>query len=412
MNVEEPISGCAIIQGGMSPWMFGTGPDAGLGFANTGVIAATYTEAEVVRMTVEVGTYHGGIFEFRIQDVGSNADPDGSLWDSLPLLTVESFSPVCDDPSVCGAEPCLLTKTCAQVPLNPYGEHNYHVDMDVRLPDNLQCTHCVLQWRYTASNSCPPDFISCSTAEKFWNCADIQITSLPTDNSAIPVITPTAMPVKTTTTMTPLSTPTTSRTMTPTRAVPLPWSNECLCQYETSCIIDSDCCSGQLCHDYGSGLRQCLENAIYFEDKSTLPNPSCKATSTSPFVGGDDYGCTYEGECCNPSAVCSVNRLCTFPTTCGKVQDPQDRTAIPSNAPVHAPVSSPTEDDPVQCSDRCYAVDVSDTWFTAVVDGWCQVDCERLVYYFPNRCTMGCRPAPLNETDEPLQQIRNFFAFN
>ena len=168
MNYEEPISGCGIIQGGTSPWMFGTGPDAGLGFANTGIIADTYTAGQIIRSEVEIGTYHGGIFEFRLQNVGSLDDPVGMLWDFLTPLTVEWFSPTCsDNPTACGPEPCLITKTCAQIPLNPYGGgHNYHVDMDVKLPDGFTCDHCVLQWRYTASNSCPPDFISCDTAEK------------------------------------------------------------------------------------------------------------------------------------------------------------------------------------------------------------------------------------------------------
>ena len=57
-----------------------------------------------------------------IQDVGNNDDPDGTLWETLPVLTVESFQPPCDDVTQCGIEPCVADKTCASIPLNAYGE--------------------------------------------------------------------------------------------------------------------------------------------------------------------------------------------------------------------------------------------------------------------------------------------------
>ena len=57
-----------------------------------------------------------------IQDVGINDDPNGALWETLPVLTVESQQPACDLVSECGLEPCVADKTCVNVPLNPYGE--------------------------------------------------------------------------------------------------------------------------------------------------------------------------------------------------------------------------------------------------------------------------------------------------
>ena len=195
-NQDEPTTGCGIVQGGGAPFVYG---DGGLGFSHTG-IKTIFTAGEIVDMEVIITAYHGGRFEYRIQDAGNSPDPIGSLWDSMELLTVESFSPLCDNPEFCGAEPCTEEKTCAQIPLRPYGTHDGNYIIKVKIPEELSCNHCVLQWRWITANSCDGTKISCDRSEKFWNCADIQIINSNTDDyyssdkntTIIPTTVPTA----------------------------------------------------------------------------------------------------------------------------------------------------------------------------------------------------------------------------
>lgn len=390
MNVEELTTGCGIRQGGGEPYMFGDGPYA---FAQTGYYTE-YNKGSLVPMKVKIGTFHGGIFEFRIQDIGSNSDPIGSTWQSLPVLTVESFSPVCDntDLLICPYESCVDERTCAQVPLQPYGDYlNYEQDINVRLPENLECDHCVLQWRYITGNSCPSEnFAHCESSEQFWNCADIKIVS---DGS--PVATPVATPVTT-----PVTAPTmsmapidTSTSQAPSQA-PLdnePWNSQCLCQFETGCVVDSDCCPGQVCGYYGMEERLCVENNFYYNDKTTLSNPSCKATLTAPNVGADDFGCVTDADCCNPFAKCGDNKLCSFPVTCSNYNElytGSPTTTYPTENPSEEPTTaSPT----VDCSSRCRANIDSSLWYASIVDDWCLSDCTSTTLTYPERCLMGCR---------------------
>ena len=202
-----PCFGDAMSLGGT------TGPDAtgcknagrsgfvgstGLSFGNTG-IKTTYNAGEIIDIEIKVTAYHGGKFEFRIQDVGSANDPDGSKWPSIAPLPVVSFTPVC---SGCPVEPCSPYNggrklrglqqsggggTCAQIPLKSNG--GMHT-IKVRLPDDLSCEHCVLQWHWTSSNSCSGG-LACSASEQFWNCADLEIVG---DGFDSPVPSPTSYP--------------------------------------------------------------------------------------------------------------------------------------------------------------------------------------------------------------------------
>ena len=52
--------------------------------------------------------------------------------------------------------------------------------MNVKLPENLECDHCVLQWRYHTGNSWGTDEngmggIGFGYQEEFYGCADIEI---------------------------------------------------------------------------------------------------------------------------------------------------------------------------------------------------------------------------------------------
>jgi len=160
------ITGCAAAgKGGL---VTGNG---GLSFASTGY-KTSYAKGATIDVEIDVTAYHGGKFEFKLQDVGSNPDPSAGAW-SAPL-TVNSFSPTCG--SACAVtEPCVAAKTCAQIPLTK-GSHSGKYRIAVQLPADVQCEHCVLQWHWTSSNSCG-NGLACSGSEQFWNCADIKIGS-------------------------------------------------------------------------------------------------------------------------------------------------------------------------------------------------------------------------------------------
>jgi len=327
-------------------------------------------------MTVTIGTFHGGMFEFRIQDVGDNADPNGALWDELPLLTVESFSPVCDKyvdqghTTGCGRENCLQDKTCANVPLQPYGAfESYSQDLIVKLPNDLSCKHCVLQWRYRTANSCWPDWTHCDASEKFWNCADLEI--IPTNEIV---------------TNTPIESP-----------VPFPWTEDCLCQYQTGCIVDSDCCSGQICSDLGAehmSVRLCLENPTFYTEDITT---SCKKTVTSPTISYNDGQCTSDSDCCNPSAKCEQDGFCRFPDNCSEYIPPV------SEAPLPSPTEIPTVTTTKCPSNSCYANIVDpNSWYASILDRWCQADCSSRA----ENCLSGCREESTGQEASPARHLR------
>lgn len=339
VNVPEPNTGCGIWQNNkLEPKLYGS---TGLGYGNTGY-KTTYTAGDLVEMKVEISTYHGGMVEFRLMDVGSNIDPDGSLWESQPRLKVESFSPACDDSSQCSPEPCLDEKECAPIPLNIYGNHNGVLKAMVRIPSDVTCEHCVLQWRYNTGNSCWPDWVSCPGSERFWNCADLKILAAdgsqppvpPSVTTAIPTAIPVSAPTKS-----PVSGQTLVPSVQPTQLTqPAPsnrdWSNQCMCEYSSGCLSDSDCCSGLICFDHGL-FSQCIEDPSYAL-KETLPNPSCKSVATHCDITEQDFGCVSDSDCCNPSAKCGTDGMCNFPETCTEAR------VEPTRAPTMVPPTTPT----------------------------------------------------------------------
>ena len=67
----------------------------------------------------------------------------------------------------------------------------------------------------------------------------------------------------------------------------LPPACTCMSQFSTGCTQNSDCCSGQICRQYGP-WSQCVENPIY----QSKASPQCKFSISSPSVASVDFGCT------------------------------------------------------------------------------------------------------------------------
>eukprot|EP00913_Durusdinium_trenchii_P033002 g30895.t1 len=185
-------------------------------YLKKGPITATYRAGEIVEFQIAVSTHHMGHYEFRICDAGylppagSQTPVAGADWKDTMASTYPS-------------------------------SHEVHV-MRYKIPDNLSCEACTLQWYWSTGNSCLYDFDyvnyfkefaklgwdadawhsqilaswrscenSCCNAEKFgeefWNCADIAVLPGSTGSSTSSVEASTA-----TTTTTSTSTTTTTTT--------------------------------------------------------------------------------------------------------------------------------------------------------------------------------------------------------
>jgi hypothetical protein len=64
----------------------------------------------------------------------------------------------------------------------------FNVSKRLKLPENLSCSHCVLQWKYRAGNSWGADSgstgVGLGAQEEFYNCADIQILDSRTESGS------------------------------------------------------------------------------------------------------------------------------------------------------------------------------------------------------------------------------------
>ncbi|PVD28138.1 hypothetical protein C0Q70_10723 [Pomacea canaliculata] len=134
----------------------------------TGTIVRTYTQGQTIQVTVQITSNHLGWFEFRICPVS--------------------------DPTVEVTLECLDTHL---LPLASNGQTRYKIDRDSRnyvvdlvLPSDLVCDHCVFQWKYHTGNSWgrDPDGVECvgcgAVQEEFYGCADIAV--LANDSSPPP----------------------------------------------------------------------------------------------------------------------------------------------------------------------------------------------------------------------------------
>ncbi|XP_058824278.1 uncharacterized protein LOC131684983 [Topomyia yanbarensis] len=128
-----------------------------------GVIVRRYRPGSVITLRVELTASHMGYFEFRI------CDSVKAQQDCLDkhLMKILSGTPSVPNPND------LKTRF---YPRN--GSRIY--DMKAELPQDLQCTSCVIQWKYIAGNNwgvCPDGngAVGCGPQEEFRACADVLV---------------------------------------------------------------------------------------------------------------------------------------------------------------------------------------------------------------------------------------------
>lgn len=120
-----------------------------------GVIVRRYAPRDVIVIKVELTANHQGFFEFRVCDDAKTTEQE------------------CLDKSVLHLEGRDETRYYPR-------EGNKVYEMKYRLPDNVECSHCVLQWKYIAGNNwgtCAngTGAVGCGPQEEFRACADIAI---------------------------------------------------------------------------------------------------------------------------------------------------------------------------------------------------------------------------------------------
>ncbi|XP_047999474.1 uncharacterized protein LOC125236639 [Leguminivora glycinivorella] len=120
-----------------------------------GVIVRRYAPQDPITIKVELTANHNGFFEFRVCDE--------------PKTTTQE----CLDKNVLNIDGRDGTKYYPR-------DGNKVYEMKYRLPEGLECAHCVLQWRYIAGNNwgtCEngTGAVGCGPQEEFRACADIAI---------------------------------------------------------------------------------------------------------------------------------------------------------------------------------------------------------------------------------------------
>ncbi|KAH6926995.1 hypothetical protein HPB50_024974 [Hyalomma asiaticum] len=125
-----------------------------------GIIVRRYKRGDVMKASVQLTANHRGFFEFRLCPV--------------------------NDPKVAATDECM-SKHPLTMADDASGSTRYMVDprkrdfnLRLKLPEDMTCSQCVLQWSYTAGNNwgkCAngSSAVGCGPQETFRGCADIAI---------------------------------------------------------------------------------------------------------------------------------------------------------------------------------------------------------------------------------------------
>ncbi|XP_062607153.1 uncharacterized protein LOC134268934 [Saccostrea cucullata] len=129
----------------------------------TGLITRKYKAGDVIDLAADLTANHIGVFEYRVCPVqDGNIPATQECFDKYPVLVTESID--------------------GRYHVN--ASENGIIHMKGRLPPNLSCEHCVLQWRYNTGNRWNCDINDrcghgIGPQEEFYGCADISITENP-----------------------------------------------------------------------------------------------------------------------------------------------------------------------------------------------------------------------------------------
>jgi len=133
---------------------------------DAGIIPRQFKNEATIPLVVQVTAHHQGWFEFRLcaQSKDEQYENEDCFSDDKSLLTFTD-----------GTTRHYITDT---FPMRP-GKGGYWYEMEAYLPSDLECDHCVLQWRYHCANSWGSDETGSGLGkgyqEEFYGCADISV---------------------------------------------------------------------------------------------------------------------------------------------------------------------------------------------------------------------------------------------
>jgi len=246
-------------------------------------VQRTYTPGEVVEFQIELNAHHQGHYEFRICDTGLDGTSLESreagqqcldtwlLQRAAPRASCQSpdSDPDCQPLDEDHPERWYLPPTS--------GSGEVH-KMRYRIPTDLRCSHCTLQWYYSTGNTCFYDdgYVayfekmagagwpasdwytqglgvcgSSSFGEEFWNCADVAV--LPADEH-VPMLSPSPAP--------PSPTPTLPSPVPQATPPTPPAASEGCVALWGKCGGEGwtgpGCCTGGYCHEQSQWYHQCM----------------------------------------------------------------------------------------------------------------------------------------------------------
>lgn len=140
------------------PWQGPREHEAGGKYAR-GLVARQYKKGSFINVTIELTSNHQGYFEYRLCAV--------------------------NDPNVRATKQCFDRNLLNIVGHGTryfisQGEQSIFIENVIMLPPTIECSQCVLQWKWVAGQSMGPDglggeCLGCGNQENFINCADIAI---------------------------------------------------------------------------------------------------------------------------------------------------------------------------------------------------------------------------------------------
>ncbi|TRY70449.1 hypothetical protein TCAL_02381 [Tigriopus californicus] len=134
-------------------------------FAN-GLITRTYQPGDDINVEVDVTANHKGHFVFKLcANNNLFSDPNQDCFDETVLEVLPHMEPQ----------------------FNVTTDNTGTYALKLRLPANVTCKQCILQWTYTCGNNwgvCPDGTgaLGCGPQEMFRACSDIAIEGTPVDN--------------------------------------------------------------------------------------------------------------------------------------------------------------------------------------------------------------------------------------
>ncbi|KAH3809986.1 integumentary mucin C.1-like [Dreissena polymorpha] len=176
----------------------------------TGTITGSYVKSANIEVTVRLTANHKGWWEFRLCPLPNSRTKVTQECLDQYLLTTDNGNTRYD----------LVANQIID---------SREFKVGLKLPDNVTCENCVLQWKYNSGNSWSCNSTTCCLGcgpgqENFWNCADIRIvdsgssgqTTTPTEATTAVSTTETAVTTAHVTTPSPPAISTTPSSMTTT----------------------------------------------------------------------------------------------------------------------------------------------------------------------------------------------------